>query len=135
MFTASMTFCKHYLPNKVRDLRTSIDHVDFRYDIIGKLPLELVQAVFLNFPLYQAFQARRVSKYWSQVFSAPQTVEALLRPWFPQTKKSLCIPKRLSTADIAALKAEHIDAYLDGVAFSRRTIRWRTLTKGFKETQ
>ena len=49
-----------------------------------------------------------------------------LRSWFPKKLTTLRIPNGLSSGEIASLKAEHVDAYLNGKPFSRMTQRRRT---------
>lgn len=105
---------------QIRELRITAEEVDLRCDIIAELPLELSQVILQYLPLYQAFQARRVSSKWKQILSSPQTVEYLLRHWFPApaADTALHIPHGLSESSILSLKAEHIDAYRTGHAFT-----------------
>ena len=99
-----------------------IEHLERHFDIIGNLPLELVQSIFLALPIHQAFQAQRVSRRWSKLLTTTQTVETLVRGWFRDDDTSLVIPNGSSAYDIASLKAEHINAYLNGKPFSKATV-------------
>ncbi|CAD6580983.1 MAG: hypothetical protein ASARMPREDX12_000322 [Alectoria sarmentosa] len=111
---------------QVRELRLSLEEVDLHCDVIAELPLEISQMILRHLPLYQIFQARRVSFRWKQVLSSPQTMEPLLRSWFPApiADTALHIPDGLSESSILSLKAEHIDAYRTGHAFSYMTYSW-----------
>lgn len=115
------------LPVKqVQALQALLARAKLRCDIVGKTPLELVQKVFQHLQLYQAFQARRVSKHWSEVLSAHQTTGLLMRSWFPKAEASLTIPAGLSTEETDSLKAEHIEAYRNTTPFSRANRVWTT---------
>ena len=105
---------------QIRELQSVIDEVDLHYDIIAKLPLEITQVILQYLPLYQIFQARRVSPEWRQALGSAQTVELLLRDWFPNhdVGQKLRIPQGLSAESVAIVKAKHIDAYRTGHAFS-----------------
>lgn len=105
---------------QIRELRSVIDEVDFHYDIIAKLPLEISQVILQYLPLYQIFQARRVSPEWRQILGSAKTVELLLRDWFPNHNvgQKLQIPPGLSAESVAIVKAKHVDAYRTGHAFS-----------------
>ena len=88
-------------------------------DVFGRLPLELSQRISQYLQLYQIFQARRVSKRWNVILSSPYIVESMfLRPWYTEEKSSLHIPEGLSESAVVSLKAEHIDAFCNGRAFS-----------------
>ena len=117
---------------QVRELRLSLDEVDLHCDIIVELPLEISQMILRQLSLYQIFEARRVSSKWKQVLSSPQTVEPLLRTWFPApiADTALHIPDGLSESSILSLKAEHIDAYRTGHAFSHMTYSWSCFLDG-----
>lgn len=105
---------------QIRELRSVINEVDLHYDIIAKLPLEISQVILQYLPLYQIFQARRVSPEWRQILGSAKTVELLLRDWFPNHNvgQKLRIPRGLSAESVAIVKAKHIDAYRTGHAFS-----------------
>ena len=105
---------------QIRELRLLVGEVDFNCDIIAQLPLEISQRILQYLPLYQVFEARRVSSQWNQILSSAQTVEPLLRDWYPKRddNQGLQIPDGLSADSVAALKAEHIDAYRTGHAFT-----------------
>ena len=111
---------------KIRDLRSAIENIDLHYDVIVKLPLEISQTILQYLPLYQIFQDRRVSSEWRQVLSSAQTVEPLLRDWYPKRALDLGleIPKILSAESITSLKAEHVDAYRTGHAFLYARHKW-----------
>ena len=94
----------------------------FHYDIIAELPVEISQKIFLYLPLQQCFKAQRVSRRWRKLLSAPQTMERLIRWWYPRGDMDLCIPDGLSIEAIINLKAEHIDAFRTGYPFSKSTL-------------
>lgn len=101
-----------------------VDNLDwvFHYDIIAELPVEISQNIFLYLPLNQCFKAQRVSRRWHKLLSSPQTIDSLLRWWYPRPETDLCIPKDLSVEAIMNLKAEHIDAFRTGHPFSMSTV-------------
>ncbi len=101
-----------------------VDNLDcfFHYDIIAELPVEIIQNIFLYLPLYQCFKAQRVSRRWRKLLSAPQTIECLLRWWYPRGETDLCIPTDLSVEAIMIMKAEHVDAFRTGHPFSKSTL-------------
>ena len=92
------------------------------YDIVAELPLEIIQKIFLYLPLHQCFEAQRVSRRWRKLLSAPQTIECLIRWWYPGGETDLCIPNDLSIEATLNLKAEHIDAFRTGHPFSKSII-------------
>ena len=118
--------------HQIRELRLSLENIDLHCDIIADLPLEISQMIVQQLFLYQVFQARRVSSRWRHVLSSPQTVEPLLRGRFPTptAETSLHIPQGLSENSIVSLKAEHIDAYRTGHAFSYARYRWDCFQEG-----
>ena len=119
--------------HQIRALRSTIDMVDLRFDIIAKVPLEISQMILQFLPLYQIFQIRRVSSTWKQILSSPQTMQLLLQSWYPtQTPDTpLHIPQGLSENAILSLKAEHIDAYRTGHAFSYTTYDWNSFWNSY----
>ncbi len=90
---------------------------------MSTLPFELVHKILRQLPLNQAFQARRVSEYWREILSAPETTGSFLGPWFQGWKTSLCTPDALSTTEIDSLKAEHVHACCNEIPCSST---WRT---------
>jgi len=76
--------------------------LDFHYDIIGKIPLEIVPMVFQHLPIYQCFQARRVSRCWLERLLSRQILEAHLHQWYREDE--------LKNHNIANM-AEKLDAY------------------------
>ena len=116
---------------QIRELQSAIEEIDLHCDIITKLPLEISQLILRYLPLDQIFQARRVSSDWKQLLSAAQTVEFLMRDWYPQPgiESDLHIPADLSAEDVASLKAEHIDAYRTGNAFKYAKLECEDLSQ------
>ena len=113
---------------QIRQLQSAIEEVDLHCDIIAQAPLEISQIILQYLPLSQIFQARRVSATWRQMLSSAHIVEPLLRDWFPEGGAHLClqIPKGLSPESITSLKAEHIDAYRSGHAFTYARHAWNS---------
>lgn len=115
---------------QIRELRFSLEEVDLRCDIISQLPLELSQIILQHLPLYQLFQARRVSSKWRQILSSAQTVEPLLRDWYHPKRdvdRGSQIPAGLSADSVAYLKAKYIDAYCTGHPFTYASHEWDCL--------
>ena len=100
--------------------------VDLHCDVIAELPLEIAQIILQYLPLHQIFQAQRVSSNWRRILSSASTVEPLLRDWFPKGEVGLGlrIPKGVSSEFITSLKAERVDAFRTGFAFSSATHEW-----------
>ena len=112
--------------------------MDFRSDLIDKLPFELCYQIFQYLEVYQIFQAQRVSRKWYQLLSSPNIVEPLtLRPWFGDSEMSLrtskkflhgaiTFPDGVSPGGVTSLHAKHIDSFRNGTAISMATGRWQT---------
>ena len=49
---------------------------------------------------------------------APQTVEYLFRFWYPKAEAKLEVPEGLTLSAVSSSRAEHVDAYRSGSAFS-----------------
>lgn len=97
-----------------------------RYDILGKLPIELVQEITSYLPLSESFRAMRVCHDWFDVLTSPLIVQSQVRFWFPKAETLLRIPDHLSAKAVATLKAEHIDAFRNGRPFSRLHVNWQS---------
>ncbi|KAL6714371.1 hypothetical protein ACLMJK_007794 [Lecanora helva] len=95
--------------HQIRHLRFLIDKVDLHCDLIAKLPVEIKCLILQYLPLYQCYQARRVSRAWYDILTSPSIQEAVLRSW------SLSSATSFSTPDE---KAECIDALHNGKASS-----------------
>lgn len=117
---------------QIRELRSTIEEVDFHCDIIAKLPLEISQLILQYLPLYQIFWARRVSPKWKQILSSAHIENLLLQDWYPKrdVDQSLQTPTGLPAESVASLKAEHIDAYRTGHAFSYARHEWDCFARG-----
>ncbi len=87
---------------ELRQLRQAAMQLDFRYDIIGKIPPEIVLMVFQHLPIYQCFQARRVSRCWLERLLSRQILEVHLHQWYREDE--------LKNHNIASM-AEKFDAY------------------------
>ncbi|KAL8812242.1 MAG: hypothetical protein Q9200_001183 [Gallowayella weberi] len=110
--------------NHVREIVAHAASIDFHFDIIGNLPIEILSLVFQNLEIYQAFQLRRVSRQWLNTLSAPDFIEALLLPWFATETVKLRIPPNLPIEAALAVKAEHVDAFRTGNPFSMVKHKW-----------
>ena len=112
-------------PHELRQFRSWIDQVDFRYDVLGNLPVEILEQILGYLPLYQCFRMRQVSKEWHRMLSATQTVEHLLRSWYPGDQANYEVPDGLTASDVLSSRAEHVDAYRTGRAFSVASRSWK----------
>lgn len=110
--------------HELREFRRWIDQVDFRYDLLSNLPLEVTQQILGYLPLHECFRMRRVSKEWSRRLSAPQTLEHLLRSWYSGAEAKVEIPNGLTASAVLASRAEQVDAYRSGKAFSMNNATW-----------
>ncbi|KAL9000683.1 MAG: hypothetical protein Q9169_000719 [Polycauliona sp. 2 TL-2023] len=108
----------------VRDIVGHAQSVDFRFDIIGNLPVEILFLIFHHLEIYQAFQLRRVSKWWQKILSAPALIDSLLRPWDALGEVHLRMPPSTPIDEALALKAEHLDAFRTGNPFSMAQGEW-----------
>ncbi len=106
---------------EIRDVKSSLENVNFPTDIFIKLPLELSQMVAQYLELSQAIRARRVSRSWRNILTSSQITGCLLRPW--QGASTLRIPRGISQNAVSSVKAECITAYRSGAAFDQRTLR------------
>ena len=97
---------------RIRDFREMVHQLEFRHDIIGNLPIELSQRVLQYLPLYQLFQAHRVSRRWREILCSEHIIKGALGPWYLSRKE-------LSNHNMIGAP-EQVDAYLHGRPFSRR---------------
>ena len=114
-------------PYQIRDFRRWTEQVDFRCDILSKVPLEIAYSILEYLPLHQCFRIRRVCKGWFRMLSAEQTVRFLLRFWYPKHEacSQLAVPDGVSPSAASSSIAEHVDAYRTGSAFSMLKGFWR----------
>ncbi|KAL8804966.1 MAG: hypothetical protein Q9182_002276 [Xanthomendoza sp. 2 TL-2023] len=122
------TFITNFLASlpksHVREIVEHVGSIDFHFDIIANLPLEILSLIFQRLQIYQAFQLRRVSRQWLQTLSAPDFIEALLRAWFATEIVKLRIPPDLPVEAALAIKAEHVDAFRTAKPFSMVKHKW-----------
>ncbi|KAL8822841.1 MAG: hypothetical protein Q9191_006433 [Dirinaria sp. TL-2023a] len=104
---------------QIRDLETLLKSTDWRFDIIGNLPPELVLLVFEKLDHCNAFSSQRVSRRWLDLLSNDLTTGALIRSWRLLGDFELIIPEGALQRDICSLAAEHEQAFRTGNAFSR----------------
>ena len=104
---------------QIRDLGTLIKKTDWRFDIIGKMPPELVLLVFEKLDHCNAFSCRRVSRRWLDLLSNDLVTGTLIRSWRSLGDFELIIPEGASQRHIHSLVAEHEHAFRTGNAFSR----------------
>ncbi|KAJ5464713.1 uncharacterized protein N7458_000399 [Penicillium daleae] len=71
-------------PDEWREVKTQVDILTFRWDILGKLPPEIACFVAENLPLGDIIRLRRVSRRWQQVLSAPSSCRAAAQATFSQ---------------------------------------------------
>ncbi|KAJ5935645.1 hypothetical protein N7466_005192 [Penicillium verhagenii] len=62
-----------------RDVNLRSDRISFEYDILGKLPLEIVALIVEHLPLSDLFLLQTVSRQWRQVLSSPIIQNAAIR--------------------------------------------------------
>ena len=107
--------------------------MDSRFDIVGQLPLEISQEVAQYLPLHENVAAQRVSRRWLRIFT--ETLKPLLQGWYGDQNSNnphaLRIPEGLSDTAITSLRAEQVDAYRTGRAFSFRSEKWHLLSVRF----
>ena len=98
-----------------RDARDMFQRLHLTYDIFGKLPTELSENVAVHLPLYQCYQARRVSKRWKEVLSSDHLIKQILasQSLDPQ-HPSGTLPNNIHLN----LLSQNLDAYLGCYPFS-----------------
>ena len=109
---------------QIRDSLVLLKSTDFSYDVVGNLPVEVNITIFQYLELYEVFQARRVSRMWMQMLSSPALLEALLQQWDSMGETPLRIPEGIAPQPMRSIRAEHIDAYRNGLAFSKMAYKW-----------
>ncbi len=109
---------------QIRDSLDLLNSTDLSYDIVGNLPVEVNIMIFQYLELYEVFQARRVSQKWMQMLSSPDLLDALLQQWESMGETPLRMPEGTTPQPVTSLKAEHIDAYRTGLAFSKMAYKW-----------
>lgn len=98
--------------------------MDFRCDLLTKVPLEITHQILGYLPFHQAFRIRRASKTWFRMLCAPQTAEHLFRFWYPKAEAKLDVTKGLTFSAVSSSRAEHVDAYCSGSAFIMVRHNW-----------
>ena len=89
------------------------------FDIAAELPLELSNLVFQHLQLYELFRLQRVSRRWAAALFC--IADSTVRSWEAFGEMQLFIPEGLSSSATLSLKAEHIDAFCNGDAFSMKS--------------
>ena len=122
------TFADALSQQQIRDLGVIIDEarLNLYCDMIARLPNELSNMILQYLPLHQIYQAQRVSRAWLFILSSPQMLDSRLRQWYPTPDTDLRVPSGLSAKATVSLKAEHIDAYRTGNAFSMGVYHFET---------
>lgn len=108
---------QHLSLQQVRNVRAFVEDVDFSCDVVAKLPLEIRLLIFQYLPLYQYFQARRVSQRWSELLGPKVASDCLLRTWYHGDSSISRLSDSSSDYNPSVL-AEHVDAYRRGYPFS-----------------
>ncbi len=107
--------------SRIRESVASLSSTVFTYDIVGNLPLEINVFVFQHLQIRRVFQGRRVSRKWLGILSSPALLDPILQQWDSLGRTPLLIPEGLEPQSI---RAEHIDAYRRGLAFSKADYNW-----------
>ena len=95
-----------------------VENADLHCDIFGNLPLEICLKILQHLPLYQLFQAQRVSRRWSEILTSRPCLDYHLRTCHQDDE----ITTGALEPSVASAMAEHIDAYRRGSPFSRMVI-------------
>ena len=103
---------------QIRESFDLLNPINFKYDIIGNLPIEINAMILQQLQIQQLFQAQRVSRKWKWILSLPEILDPPLQQWDSMVETSLRIPEGLTPQAIRSLKAEHINAYRTGLPFS-----------------
>lgn len=102
----------------IRALDALIKKAEFRYDIIGNLPAELVQLVSEHLGLACAVQCRCVSRKWYHLFTSESLMRSMTEPWRLSGEFHLKIPEGITTKATIDLIAEHEIAFRRGNPFA-----------------
>ena len=84
------------------------------YDLVPKLPVEIIAIISQYLPLYQIFQARRVSKAWYHALTSPKLLRNAIRLWDPISEIASSQDDD-SEAKKLSQKAEGVDALFRGI--------------------
>ena len=99
----------------IREMRDMFRRLHLTCDIVGELPTELSEQVMLHLPLYQCYQARRVSKRWNKVLSSDHLIKQIV------DSQSLALQHVQSSyhndTDLTSI-SQNLDAYLRCYPFS-----------------
>lgn len=106
----------------IRELKALIGETEFRFDVMGNLPAELVQLVVQHLSLCQIFQCRRVSHKWSHILCDGSLIKTVLEPWRSKGDFRLDIRRGTTSKQALDLIAEHQKAFRTGIAFSTMTM-------------
>ena len=95
---------------------------DFRYDIVGKLPAEIVFILVPHLDVATLFRCQSVSRRWKEILGSHEIINETSKPWNRRGECELVMCDKSPVA-VANTKAEHIYAFCTGKAFSKTTGR------------
>ncbi|KAF2145056.1 uncharacterized protein K452DRAFT_295612 [Aplosporella prunicola CBS 121167] len=102
-----------------RQLALAVHTHDFRFDLIARLPVELVAAVFVHLPVHAMFLYARVSRRWRVLLSSEHVRHCCLAQWYSDRDPMLhCQSANIHDRD--ALKAKHVKCFEEARPYSLR---------------
>lgn len=110
--------------DQTRTVRTLVESVEFRYDIIGNLPAKLSFKVFLHLEAVELFRVPHVCRSWAKIFASPDLGQILRQQWARHGDRMVPVPERLSTYGVVSLKAQHDLAFRRGNYKSMSLLHW-----------
>ncbi|KAJ5810476.1 uncharacterized protein N7503_002694 [Penicillium pulvis] len=102
----------HLRRSEWREVKLRADRINFEYDLLGKLPLEIVAMVAEHLNIADLILLQRVSQQWRRVLSSPMVQSAAIRAIVgsdvPVLDSKQVIQKRLRLERAKQVKSIHL---------------------------
>ncbi|KAF2191414.1 hypothetical protein K469DRAFT_746751 [Zopfia rhizophila CBS 207.26] len=97
-------------PYEWRRIKEQLDGREFFFDIIGKVPLEIVVQIFSYLDVLVPFRLQCVSQQWKTVLRSPDVLKRVLRNWYTDNDPPLGGEEALQGNEhaIFQLRAQHL---------------------------
>lgn len=114
-----------------RELLALVQNDEWRFDIVGNLPLELVASIFAKLSTYNTFSLQRVSRRWLDILSSDLIAGSRIKLWRSLGDFELTLPEYFSPASVKTLAAEHEEAFRTGRYFFNRRVNVNIMLSGY----
>lgn len=104
--------------HEYRELCALVGGQDFRFDILGNLPTEIVFIIAQHLDLATMFRCQCISRRWKEVLGSLEIINTALQPWNRTGECDLVTCDKSPTA-MANNRSEHVNAFCTGQAFSK----------------